>query len=199
MGAKVQNAHPERQGKRRHSLMIYKYSQTGRVSEGVAVAAALYWNGMEIRTLHKYLGKSEEHMVRTRGRNDGGIPLANKVEAVIGIRIDLEQSGINQHHNYRRQMAGQYLVDTLQKDLTRAATRSKVTRTTLRWTPGHEGNNGNERACKEAKRTTRGKSSPGEGLLQALKTSPQLAKQLLFRPKQEKALKASSPPKEPRK
>lgn len=102
MGAKVQNAHPERQGEGRHSPMIYKYSQTGRVSERVGPAAALYRNGMEIRTLYKHLGISEEPTVRNSGRNHGRIHLASKVEAVTWIRIGLEQSGSNQHHNNRK-------------------------------------------------------------------------------------------------
>jgi hypothetical protein len=49
-------------------------------------------------------------------------------------------------------MGGQYLVDMLQKNLRRVSVRGWGAHTTLRWVPGHKGNEENERADMEAKK-----------------------------------------------
>ena len=145
----------------------------GSTRRGRTMMAALYVPGRcRPRILRYHLGPSTEHtvyeaevvgallalqLIRT-GRRPG---------ARISIRMD--NVAVIQASTLRTSASGRYLTDLFHKrvrDLHRLTPGLKLT---LRWTPGHEGIEGKERADEEAKLAAKGQTGPAAELTRELK------------------------------
>ncbi|KAH7918414.1 hypothetical protein BV22DRAFT_1024629, partial [Leucogyrophana mollusca] len=123
--------------------------------------------GKEDRTLKYYLGSGEDHTVyegelvgmllamellRTERHRVGSIAIGIDNQAAIRAAINQKMS------------PGHYILDYFDKALTRALNKHGLEHITVRWTPGHIGIEGNEKADTLAKEAARGDSSETSNL-----------------------------------
>ena len=148
------------------------YSDGSDFQGGVGAAAVLYAPGRRRpRVLHYHLGPSTDHTVyeaevvgtllalellRTEPR------LSRKAS------IALDNTAVIQASTLSSAAPGRYLVDHFHRSLRSLRQQRPDLRLTLRWSPGHDGIPGNEKADEEAKAAARGRTSPKSDLPKAL-------------------------------
>jgi len=123
----------------------------------ISVAAVLYRGGEEKCSIRKFMGSEERHMVFKAELL--GLSLA--VEMVKGERqvwsltIRVDSQAAMHAIGHRRAIPGQHLVEAFHEQVAAVWNKHPSIEIRVRWTPGHEGIQGNERVDREANRRPR--------------------------------------------
>lgn len=153
----------------RENSGIQIYMDGSAIEEGVGASAILYMNGSKRKVARKYLGPSYEHTVFK----------AELMGAIMGIKMLMHenahsytistdnQAAITTTHE-EKGISGQYLVQALHRQAEVLKAAQHESQLVIRWVPGHEGIEGNERADTEAKEAARNRGSREEDVLTEL-------------------------------
>jgi ribonuclease HI len=139
---------------------IVVFSDGSCIDGGVGAAAVLYKNGKEKRSAMLYLGPESEHTVFEAEL--AGAAMAAKmlnVESSGRYTVALDNQAAIQMTRRERAIPGQYLVNAVHRQIQGVVELQAGARVVMRWVPGHEGVEGNERVDKEAKRAAKGETS----------------------------------------
>ena len=135
---------------------IKVYSDGSHFEGGVGAAALLYRNGEEKDVVRAYLGTEDEHMV-FEVELVGEIMAAKLLKREKGWKfmIGLDNQAAIQTTMQEKQISGQYLIDILHEQMRAVEQFQKKRITLMRWVPGHENIQGNERSDQEAKQAAK--------------------------------------------
>jgi hypothetical protein len=98
---------------------ILIYTDGSSIDRGVGAAAVMYKNGQVTKTLHKHLGPNSKHTVFEAEIAGAimGVDMAKRARADIGRTIALDNQAVIQSTTVAKQMSGQYLIQSLQREL----------------------------------------------------------------------------------
>jgi ribonuclease HI len=136
------------------------FSDGSCIDGGVGAAAVLYRGGVEVQVVRLYLGTEEEHTVfeaELVGMAMGAKLLNMERSAKYTIGTDSQAAMLTTRRE--KQMSAQYLVSAVHRQIEGVVGMQTGAEVIVRWTPGHKGIKGNERADEEAKKAARGDSS----------------------------------------
>ena len=146
------------------------YTDGSDIDGQVGAAAVLYNDGVEQATLHKHLETSKQYTIFDAELVGAilGAHMAAQTRSSSSITLGIDNQATIIATKDRNPASGQHLVTHLQNSLCGSAqnTRSDIT---IRWTPGHKGIVGNERADEKAKNAAQGMTSAQHKLPEALK------------------------------
>jgi ribonuclease HI len=152
---------------------IRVYSDGSAIDGGVGAAAILMRDGEVKDELRFYLGKDSEHTVY-EGELVGMILAVELIRRAGGgesmaLGVD-NQAAIRATKAFNSQ-PGHHLMDTFHDSLREIIPDNNGKRLVVRWTPGHVGIPGNEKADERAKRAARKDVSEGRLLPKSLRTA----------------------------
>jgi len=128
---------------------------------GIGALAVLYRGRAEKRMLRKFMGSEETHTVFEA--EVLGLSLAMEMlkgeTLVQSLTIGVNSQAVMWATWHRSTTPGQYLIEMFHRQITAIQGKHPGIEITLRWTPGHAGIPGNERADEEAKWVAKGQSS----------------------------------------
>jgi ribonuclease HI len=136
------------------------FSDGSCIDGGVGAAAILYKNGKEQKSVRLYLGPESEHTVfeaELAGAAIGAKML--NMESSGRYTIALDNQAAIQTTRRESTIPGQYLVNAIHRQVEGVVEQQPGARVVMRWVPGHEGIEGNERADEEAKKAAKGVTS----------------------------------------
>jgi ribonuclease HI len=145
---------------RNDTAQVKVFSDGSCIDGGVGAAAVLYRGGEEVQAVRLYLGTEEEHTVfeaELVGMAMGAKLLNMERSAKYTIGTDSQAAMLTTRRE--KQVSAQYLVDAVHRQIEGVVATRMGAEVTVRWTPGHKGIRGNERADEEAKKAARGDSS----------------------------------------
>ncbi len=148
------------QGCQRDGAEFHIFSDGSLTEKGVGAAAVVYKKGRKISTTRKHLGCNNEHTVyeaECAAMTLGVHAIRNRRVKTLTIHID-NQAAIRATGD-SKQGPGKYIIDRLHKQIDALRKNNRNIKITIRWSPGHEGIQGNEEADKVAKEAAAGASS----------------------------------------
>jgi ribonuclease HI len=150
------------------------YSDRSMIEGGVGGAAVIMRDGEEMGSKRFYLGSDQEHTVY-EAEIVGMILAVQLLKEAGGNRGGTMSLGINNQAAITATSAfqsrpGHYLMDAFHDDLRSLIPEHDNRKLVIRWSPGHEGIEGNEAADSQAKRAARGETSDARELPKSLLT-----------------------------
>jgi ribonuclease HI len=139
---------------------VVVFSDGSCIDGGVGAAAVLYRNGKEERSVRLHLGPESEHTVFEAEL--AGAAIAAKMlntESSGRYTVALDNQAAIQTTRREKAIPGQYLVNAVHRQIHGVVEFQAGARVVMRWVPGHEGIEGNERADEEAKKAAKGETS----------------------------------------
>jgi ribonuclease HI len=155
------------------------YSDGSGLDGQIGAAAVLYKDGREIASANVHLGGIDEHTVY-EGEAVGsglGLELLRKQESVEGsVTMVIDNQAATRAVNNYNPSPSSWIWDEWHDLYSRFSTTHTNAKLTIRWSPGHEGTVGNERADEEAKRAAHRRTTPIDGIPEAFRPDLPISK-----------------------